>query len=491
MKASIDWREVDGELSPMVGDKRAVWAPLPGSQAAFLACPIFECLYTGTRGNGKTDALIMDFAQHVGEGYGAEWRGILFRQSYPQLADVIAKSKKWFHRIWPGARFNEAKTQWTWPGGETMLFRHMSKPDDYWSYHGHAYPWIGWEELTTWADPRCYTVMMACSRSTSRKMPRKYRATTNPYGVGHNWVKQRFNLPLPPGRVMGDVIEEVGKPARVAVHGYLQENKVLLHADPGYIDKVRGAARNPSELAAWLRGSWDIISGGMFDDLWRPDVHVVPVLPLSKIPFRWRIDRSYDHGQSKPFSVGWWAESNGEPWQVGDKKLGVVRGDLFRVAEWYGWNGNSNEGLRMTATDIALAILEREKDWGLTGRVRTGPADSSIFDSFEPGKSIAGDMQKVGLRWDPADKGPGSRKQGWEQIREWLRGALPPPGGPREVPGLFVSSRCDQFLRTVPVLPRSDKDLDDVDTDSEDHVGDELRYRLRAKRREVRTGRLK
>ena len=68
------------------------WVPQPGSQEAFVNCPIGEALIEGPRGGGKTDGLLMDFAQHVGKGYGAEWRGILFRRTFPELSDVIQKS---------------------------------------------------------------------------------------------------------------------------------------------------------------------------------------------------------------------------------------------------------------------------------------------------------------------------------------------------------------------------------------------------------------
>jgi hypothetical protein len=50
---------------------------------------------------------------------------------------------------------------------------------------------------------------------------------------------------------------------------------------------------------------------------------------------------------------------------------------------------------------------------------------------------------------------------------------------PRELPGLFVFNTCEQFIRTVPVLPRDEKDLDDVNTEAEDHVADECRYFIR------------
>lgn len=492
--AVIEWQTTSEGLKPyIVSDrsvKEAVWAPQPGSQTAFMECPVFECLYTGTRGPGKTDALLMDFAQEVGRGWGVDWRGVLFRRTYPELQDVIDKSKKWFPRIWPDAEFNEAKTHWKWSTGEMLFFRHFAKHADYWSYHGHAYPWIGWEELTNWPDDVCYKSMFSCARSTAIGIPIKVRATTNPYGVGHNWVKTRWRLPIAGDRMIGPVIsnskDQDGnpEPPRVAIHGRLHENRILMQADPLYINRLRAGARNRSELKAWLEGSWDIIAGGMFDDVWDSKVHVVPSFPFSAIPSTWRIDRSYDHGQSKPFSIGWWAESNGEPFKWEGRTFGAVPGDLYRIAEWYGWNGRPNEGLRMLSTQIAQGIVDRESDWDISGRSRAGPADSAIFDDYEPGKSVAGDMKSLGITWTQADKGPGSRKHGWEQLRKLLVQAMPVRNGNRELPGLFVTDRCAQFIRTFPVLPRSDKDLDDVNTESEDHIADEVRYRCRKRDRQ-------
>lgn len=496
----IEWRVTEEGLKPYVRvegrpDVEAAWSPQVGSQSAFLRCPDFEVLYEGTRGPGKTDALIMDFCQEVGKGWGAEWRGILFRRTYPELQDVIDKSKKWIPKIWPDAKYNEAKSFWEWPSGEKLFFRPFEKPSDYWKYHGHAYPWIGWEELTTWPTDEGFKSMQSCSRSTVTGMPRKYRATTNPYGIGHNWVKKRYRLPIRGRSMVGPLITDARdssgevEPPRRAIHGDIHENRILLTADPDYIKRIRSAARNPSELAAWLHGSWDIVSGGMFDDVWRSRFHVLPNIPFEAIPRGWIIDRSYDHGSSKPFSVGWWAESNGEPLVYAGRTFGAMRGDLIRIAEWYGTSGKDNEGVRMLSSDIAQGILDREDDWGIKGRVKRGPADTSIFDDYEPGRSVAGDMESKGVKWERADKGPGSRKQGWEQIRKRLKAAIPKKGIGREEPGLFVCERCIHFLRTVPVLPRSDKDLDDVNTDAEDHIGDETRYRVRWKRKEIQSGR--
>ena len=50
-------------------------------------------------------------------------------------------------------------------------------------------------------------------------------------------------------------------------------------------------------------------------------------------------------------------------------------------------------------------------------------------------------------------------------------------GGTREEAGFFVFDTCKQFTETVPSIPRDQRDMDDVDTDAEDHIADESRYR--------------
>ena len=411
----------------------------------------------------------MDFAQNVGQGYGEAWRGILFRQTYRQLDEIVLRVNKWFRAIFPGFKLLEGDYECRWPTGEVLFLRYMESPRDYWNYHGHEYPWIGWEELTNWPTLECYDLMKSCSRSSDMRVPRKYRANTNPWGIGHNAVKARFVDPAPAGVVM---VDERGL-ERVRVHGHWSENLRLMAAEPDYPAKIAAAAGSPEKARAWLDGDWDIVAGGMFDDLWKRSVHVLA--PFA-IPSSWRIDRAFDWGSSKPFSVGWYAESDGAPAILRDgSTVHYPPGSLFVIAEWYGWNGQANEGMKMAASDIAKGILATEREHALLkGRyVHDGPADSSIGDA-DQGVSIRDQMAQSGVTWIMADKGPGSRKNGWERIRELFHAAAQHP---REAEGLWVFDHCVHFIRTVPTLPRDEKKPDDVDTKAEDHWGDQLRYR--------------
>ena len=442
-----------------------ILAPHPGSQTAFLTCPVREILYEGPRGPGKTLGLLMSFLSGVGKGYGAAWRGIIFRKTYPELADVIAKTKQWFWAVCPDAEYNKSEHVWTFATGETLALRHMLSGDDYWSYHGHEYPWIGFEELTNWAQPDAYDAMKSCNRSSHAGMPRRYVSTANPWGAGHGWVKARFIDPAPAGNVIQD---RPGGWERVRIHGDTAENEALMIADPEYLATLENI-EDESLKKAWRYGDWDIAAGGMFTDVWSPARHVVR--PFA-IPKSWEVSRSFDWGSSAPFSVGWWAKCNGE--QPEGHGRHYPRGTWVRIGEWYGSNGKPNQGCHMLASEVARGILEREKDMSI--KPIEGVADSAIFASGSglSNESIATVMERIGVSWTPANKGPGSRVAGWELARELL--AATKAGD--EKPGIVIFDSCRDFIRTVPVLMRDDKRPDDIDSTTEDHAADEFRYRI-------------
>jgi hypothetical protein len=448
-----------------------------GPQKLLLTCPAEEVFYGGARGGGKSYGGLLDFNQHA-MTYGAHAKGILFRQTYPELEDLMAKADEIYPQV--GAKWLAARKVWRFPDGAWLKMRYLEKERDALKYQGHEYTWVGIDEAGNYATAGAIDTLRATLRSAHGVKKRLY-LSGNPGGVGHNWLKERYVLPAPPCHIVSETSEITGqKWRRVFIPAKVQDNELLMANDPGYIDQiVKATTGKPWLMAAWLEGSWDIVAGGIVDDLWSQDMHVIR--PFS-IPRTWRLDRSFDYGSSKPFSVGWWAESDGTTAQLssGEQRT-FPRGTLFRIAEWYGWNGKANEGCRMLAKDIARGIKEREQAMGLYGRVRPGPADSSVYDVVN-GTCIADDMAMIGIQWTRADKGPGSRKAGWEALRQRLSDTV---NSPVDEAGLYIFETCRHFIRTVPVLPRDERDPDDVDTDAEDHIGDETRYRLRAKKRDV------
>ena len=442
-------------------------------QLRFLSCPAHEVLYGGARGGGKSWATLLDWLRHE-QQYGAKAKGILFRRTMPELEDMLSKAGEMFPSM--GGTFKAQSKTWEFPSGARLKFRYLERDSDADRYQGHEYNWMAFEEAGNWPSPKPLDKLKACLRSADGVRHRLV-LTANPGGVGHNWLKARFIDPVPPG-----VFQHLpGGWARVYIPAKVTDNPALLRSDPGYVERIKEAAGSPEMLKAWLDGSWDIVAGGMLDDVYRAEVHE---LDHFDIPQGWRIDRAFDWGSSKPFSVGFWAESDGTEATFADgTRKAWPRGTLFRIGEIYGWNGRPNEGSRKLAVEVAREILAYQKDLPWGSRVRPGPADNSIFDA-ENGVCIADDMAKLGVRWERSDKSPGSRKTGWEALRRMLKACL---ATPMEEPGLFVFKGCRQFIRTIPTLPRDEKKQDDVDTDAEDHIADETRYRVLAVRKTAKT----
>jgi hypothetical protein len=453
----------------------SIWVPQAGSQEMFMSSPAWETLLEGNRGGGKTDVLIMDFLQDVGVGHGAAWRGILFRESFPQLEDVIAKCHKWIPQIFPTAKWNGSKHSWTFEEGECLLLRFMEKPEDYWNYHGHEYPWIGWEELTNWATPECYLVMMSCNRSSTPGIVRKYRSTCNPGGIGNQWVKKRFSIRL--NNSCKITTDEYGQTITY-ITSRLSENKILLKADPTYKDRLMTQTQDdPIKRKAWIFGDWNIIAGAALTDLWDSDIHEIE--PFT-IPKSWRIFRTFDYGQAKPWAVTYIAESNGESSEDGRY---FPKGTSIVIEEIYGWNGKPNEGDAALTQEIAERILLR--DQAITNafgiKVQPGPADTSIWE-VKDGQSVANALGRFGVYWTRAYKGSGSRIAGLAQMRQMLGAAKRQE---LDNPGLYFFDTVYHHIRTLTTLQRDKKKPEDVNTEQEDHLYDSLRYGLLKKKTSV------
>jgi hypothetical protein len=444
----------------------------------------------------------MRFKRRVGMGYGQFWRGIIFDREYKHLDDLVAKSRRWFPKFNDGAEWlaSTSAFKWVWPTGEELLFRVIKVPSDYDNYHGQEYPFIGWNELTKYPSDVLYNRMMSCNRSsftwekdapidpkTKQRIdisdiPLEVFSTCNSYGPGHAWVKAKFIDVAPYGKVVANTVEvfnpktqkeEMVTRTQVAIFGSYKEN---IYLDPIYVANLQ-EEEDENLKQSWFYGSWDVVAGGAFDDVWKRAVHVVPRF---QVPESWYLDRSFDWGSSQPFSVGWWAEANGEEATLPNGETFTPQpGSLIQFAEWYGTKTiGTNKGLKMSAGDIALGIRERElqmlADEWILKQPLAGPADNQIRDVKESDEeTIEYKMSKQGVRWQHSDKSPGSRKNGLEIARERFRAATKGEG-----PAIYVMDNCRATIATVPVLPRDEEKMDDVDTTAEDHPWDMMRYRI-------------
>ena len=436
--------------------ERVIWQPQAGPQTAFVTCPVYEVVYGGARGGGKTDGVLGEWLSHA-DLYGKAAKGLMVRRKRTQLVDTILRAQELYLPL--GAKWLDTEKTFIFPDGARLRMSYLERDADAEEYQGHSYTRLYVEELTNFADPRPIMKLKATLRSSSG-VKVGMRATCNPGGAGHNWVKARYIDPAPNGfKVLtdDDGLERVFIPAKI------RDNPKLFESDPGYVSRLRQVG-SESLVKAWLNGDWNVVDGAFFD-CWDAVRHVVR--PFA-IPPDWLRFRSMDWGSAKPFSVGWWAVAGDEYHTIDG--VTIPRGCLVRYREWYGMaEGQPNVGLKMTAEEVAAGIAAREQGEHMAYAV----LDPAAF-AQDGGPSIAERMYTSGKvhfgRADNKRVGLLGALGGWDMMRARMKGD--DDGNPMMV----VFSTCEDFIRTVPGLQHDDKRPEDIDTEGEDHVADEARY---------------
>lgn len=436
-----------------------VWSPQP-KQAAFMARPEYEALYGGAAGGGKSDALVVEALRQVGIPH---YKALIVRKTYPQLAELIDKSLNYYPRAYPKARYNASAHTWNFPSGAKILFGSMQYTKDRTRYQGQAYDFIGFDELThfTWDE---YSYLFSRNRPNGTGTRVYIRASANPGGVGHGWVKERF---VTAGKPMTTIWEDVtwrdpsgqehrARQSRIFVPSSVFDNPALLNNDPDYVRRL--ASMPEADRNALLYGDWDSFTGQVFTE-WRNDpehyedrLHTHVITPF-RVPDGWTIWRSFDWGYSRPFSVGWYAVDH-------DRRM-------YRIRELYGCTGTPNTGVQWEPAHVAREIRRIEaEDPNLRGRKIYGVGDPAIWQS-DGTESIGALMERERVFFE---KGDHNRIAGKMQVHHRL--AFDGDG----LPMLYVFTTCRHFIRTVPNLVYDETDVEDIDTDGEDHIYDELRY---------------
>lgn len=432
-----------------------IWRPQP-KQAEFMRRGEFEALYGGAAGGGKSDALLAEALRQV---KFKNYRALLLRKTYPQLRELIDRSRAIYSLVSPQAKYNDTKHEWVFPSGAKIIFGSLNHESDRFNYQGHQYAFIGFDELTHFTYDE-YMYLHSRCRCADPDIRCYIRATANPGGIGHGWVKARFITAAEPLKTITETVNVEGfgevKRSRVFVPSTVFDNKALLDNDPNYIANL--ASLPEAERNALLYGNWDSFSGQVFIE-WRNDpTHYADgkfthVINPFKIPSYWQILRCFDHGYTKPYACEYIAID--------------TDGKMYICGEVYG--GDNNIGVKQNPTVIAKTIYDYERAMFPNNNI-IGVADPAIFDRSR-GDSVADMMSKRPYLLQ-FDKGDNNRLPGKMQYH--YRFAFDDNGDCL----LQVFNTCRHFIRTIPDLVYSEKHPEDIDTDSEDHIYDAVRYGL-------------
>lgn len=439
------------------------WQPHLGAQTEFLRRSEFEVLFGGSAGPGKTDCLVAAVAADVSR---PAYRGLLVRRTFPQLQEIIDRC--W--RLYPlaGGVYRATEKRWQFPSGAIIDLGHMQHEDDKYNYQGKEYHRIGLDELTQFSETQ-YTYLFSRLRTTDPEIIPQIVSTTNPGGIGHYWVKERFVTITDHGKTYYD--PKTGL-SRVFIPAKIEDNPTLFLNDQAYLARLE--ALPEIERMRLRHGIWDAFEGQVFTEL-SQRLHGCEDFD---IPPEWERYCVLDWGFAKPFSVGWYAID--------------YDGILYRYREWYGCKkealgvaDGADVGLKMPAWEVASGILDREKG----EKIRMRIADPSIWHprpesrrSESRGITIHEDMTQQGVYFMKADN---DRNHGKMQVHKRLKVEIEIEESTGEVTGehpmMKVFNSCKGFWRTMPLLREDPKDPEDIDTDMEEHIYDEFRYMCMAR----------
>ncbi len=440
-------------------EKEIVFAPNPGPQTEFLSAIEREVLYGGAAGGGKTYSLIADPMRYFSH---PEFNGLILRKTTDELREIIWKTQELYPKAFKGAKWQEKKSQWVFPSGARLWLTYLERDEDVLRYQGQAFSYIAFDELTQHPTPFAWNYMRSRLRTTAPDLPIFLRATSNPGGPGHGWVRKMFVDPAPANvpftatdidtgedlRYPDTHPSKAGQPLfqRRFIPASLYDNPYLAN-DGAYEANLLSLPE--MQRRQLLEGDWAVASGAAFTEF-RSNVHVVDPF---EIPDTWRKFRSADYGYSSYSAVHWYA-------------IDPSFNTLIVYRELY--------LSKHTGRDLAKAVLEAENGEKLS----YGILDSSCWHQRgQLGPSIAEEMISQGCRWRPSDRSKGSRVAGKNRLHELLK-----VDEDTQMPGIVFFNTCRQIIADLPTIPSDPKGSDDIDPRyASDHAYDSIRYGIQSR----------
>lgn len=155
-------------------------------------------LYGGAAGGGKSDALLMAALRYVNvPGYSA----LLLRKTFADLSKpgaLMDRAASWLGGS--SATWNDRTKTWSFPSGAKLTFGYLETANDHYQYQGAEYQFVGFDELTQFLENQYRYLFSRTRRLKGSQVPVRVRAGSNPGGVGHQWVYDRFFRKTAPQR---------------------------------------------------------------------------------------------------------------------------------------------------------------------------------------------------------------------------------------------------------------------------------------------------
>ena len=427
IKASAAAKKANGTVLDL-GDLNA-------KQVQFLKSTALYCGYGGARGGGKSHAVRIDAVRGALKYPGIKI--LIVRRRYTDLQGNYVEP---LNKILPStiAEYNSQLHQYYFINGSTIKLGHFQSygqaADE---YQGQEFDWIFMDEATQFTEQE-FRLLGGCLRGVNN-IPKKFRLTMNPGGVGHRWVKRLF-IDRQFKTDCANPEENENPDDYEFIQALVTDNTALMKSNGGkqYLAMLSSLPENIRNAHRY--GDWDALGGNYFPEF-QTATHVCE--PFA-IPPSWARYRAFDYGLDA-LAVLWFAIApNGRVYMYRElKKSGLIVSD---AAQEILSNTGVNE--KIVTTYAPDDIWSRQKD--------TGKTMAEVF--LSNGVAIV--------------KASRSRVQGWLQVKEFL---APMEDGK---PKLMVFNTCQNFIDDIQAIQASDKDPNDCATEPHDitHLPDACRY---------------
>lgn len=393
-------------------------------QDLFMKSEAFETLFGGAAGGGKSYGQLVDALVYALK-YGKS-KQIIFRRTFPDLERSIIRTSL---ELYPReiASYNSSKHTWTFDNGSIIDFGYIDNENDVYQYQSAEYDCIRFDELTHFTE-YMYTYMISRCRGAN-EYPKRIKSSTNPGGVGHMWVKERFVDIGPSGEIHKCKMETGEETTRLFIPSFVTDNKFLMRADPDYVKRLD--ALPEKERKALKEGNWDIFDGQYFKDFDR-SVHVIePFL----IPKEWDRYRTLDYGLD--MLACYWIAIDPQGYEYCYREL--YKKDLI-ISEAAAKILEANGDDKIKYTYAPPDLWNRRNDTG-----------KNAYDIFRENGVIL-------------TRSSNNRVLGWYSVQEHLKieeKKDEQTGETKRISKLRFFNTCKHILRTLPAIQRDDKNPND------------------------------